>query len=631
MKLAEKIGAGNLSMLLECMGGDCPPLQFVREITLNEIQAIQQRSNDTSEPIDGIVVWQEDPRLLDEHGLSKLSCLGNGNGMTEEDIRKYLNGLGSSKRKQGKQDNFGVGVRISAAPRNPAGLVYLTWHEGVGSVARIIQDAYGNYGLAEQANGKAVIGTSKEDKPPEIDQHGTCVILMGTDDADDTTKPPPGAAKRNDLRWLLRYLNLRFYQFPMGVDVFVRIKKTRGDKTETQKHQARGQRYMLDRHSTPETRGVVEVSEGAGASIHWWILSPRKGGGSTYEQRGHTATLFQDELFEMRTGRAGITVLQSFGIVFGYANVVIYVEPHPNPQLKANTQRIGVRIDGKSLPWELYRNGFLADLPDPLLEMMRKVASEHEDRDHQKSVEEKLQEILAIEYGKFMKKRTAKRLTLAEDCDEGMADLPLKDPTTGGSGGGGEGQTKPISSLSIWGNAEDSGVRLVEQEGEKKSLPGFAWVKSSDGSRMPPHMDDRAACYIDSRDMIQANWDFRGYKKAIDRLVEKFKDHPNIPSAVDIRPVIEDRAKHWWRLALVQAVVMAKAMNGSQWTRQDKEVLTSQETLTLVVLEDYWLRFALGRDIGNSFGKYQQILEGKTRASEETSSDSEKSEEGVGE
>jgi protein-disulfide isomerase len=51
-------------------------------------------------------------------------------------------------------------------------------------------------------------------KPAEIGAHGTKVILVGRKTSDDTMVPPPDTASPS--RWISKYLNTRYFQFPFG-------------------------------------------------------------------------------------------------------------------------------------------------------------------------------------------------------------------------------------------------------------------------------------------------------------------------------------------------------------------------------------------------------------------------------
>src|SRR5687767_15083154 len=80
----------NTGFLLDRLGEDCHPLQFLRELTQNSIEAILRTPNQNGEAI-----WDVDWNSLelDETGTFKLSVTDNGDGMTGDEMVKYLNHL----------------------------------------------------------------------------------------------------------------------------------------------------------------------------------------------------------------------------------------------------------------------------------------------------------------------------------------------------------------------------------------------------------------------------------------------------------------------------------------------------------------------------------------------------------
>src|SRR5690349_11420214 len=117
----------NTGFLLDRLGEDCHPLQFLRELTQNSIESIGRTAEGK-----GDIVWDVDWKTLSDYGYYKLSITDNGDGMTGEEMVKYINKLSSSVSEQSFIGNYGVGAKISAATRNHAGLVYLSWKNGGG-------------------------------------------------------------------------------------------------------------------------------------------------------------------------------------------------------------------------------------------------------------------------------------------------------------------------------------------------------------------------------------------------------------------------------------------------------------------------------------------------------------------
>src|SRR5258708_20504016 len=112
-----------------------------------------------------------------------------------------------------------------------------------------------------------------------------------------------------------------------------------------------------------------------GAVGHWWVLKDEEAltqNSGFLASSGHIAALYQDELYEMMTGRAGVARLQSFGVIFGHNRVVIYVQPTNGPTtiLTSNTARTHLLINNEALPWADWAAEFREALPQAIKDLM---------------------------------------------------------------------------------------------------------------------------------------------------------------------------------------------------------------------------------------------------------------------
>src|SRR5680860_520471 len=117
-----------MGFLIDKLFDDCAPLQFVRELTKNCVESI----NRLPEPA-GEIRWDVDWKrfnLTNEREV-KLCVIDTGDGMSGPEMVQYINKLSASISRQSKTGNFGVGAKISAAPLNHEGLVYLSWTQGL--------------------------------------------------------------------------------------------------------------------------------------------------------------------------------------------------------------------------------------------------------------------------------------------------------------------------------------------------------------------------------------------------------------------------------------------------------------------------------------------------------------------
>src|SRR5688572_18868028 len=100
----------NTGFMLDRPGQDCSPLQSLRELTQNAIEAIQALPEPT-----GQIVWDVDWVTYDLTGIFKLSVTDTGVGMAGDEMVRYINQLSSSVHEQSLEGNFGVGAKIAAA------------------------------------------------------------------------------------------------------------------------------------------------------------------------------------------------------------------------------------------------------------------------------------------------------------------------------------------------------------------------------------------------------------------------------------------------------------------------------------------------------------------------------------
>ena len=77
----------------------------------------------------------------------------------------------------------------------------------------------------------------------------------------------------------------------------------------------------------------------------------------------------------MTVGRTSTAVLQSFGIVFGYQQVVLYLEPKPeHGELLTDTARTRLLINSLPLPWVEWAAEFPRKNPEEIVKHMEAVA-----------------------------------------------------------------------------------------------------------------------------------------------------------------------------------------------------------------------------------------------------------------
>jgi hypothetical protein len=584
--------------LLDRLGQDCSPLQFLRELTQNSIEAIQELPDAT-----GQIIWDVDWDWRDLTGVYKLSVTDTGVGMTGEEMERYINQLSSSAHQQTLEGNFGVGAKIAAATRNHAGMVYLSWQDGIGSMIHLWRDREtGQYGLKqiERPGGSFGHWARIEDavKPSAITIHGTKVVLLGNDEEQKTMLAPEGAASPS--RWVTRYLNTRYFRFPPGITVKAREgwENPRADTDRNVLRTLHGQKAYLDRHASAS--GTVELST---VRAHWWVLRKEEAlsqNSGWVASNGHMAALYQDELYEMVTARAGVARLQMFGVIFGYDRVVIYLEPRDDAgrRITSNTSRTALLVNSNPLPWADWATEFRQSIPEPIQDLMAEVSAGAASTDHRQAIRDRLKQIQ--ELFRFSKYRLSPQGSVRIDPDSlSVGGEPDEDPererTKRTRTGGGGGRAGNVYALFLMDGGEPA------DSVNPDNMPEVQWLSVAKGSRQPPFLEDRAATYLAEHNLLQINADFRGFTDMVDRWSRQYGDTPGVREAAG------DAVREWFEQALVEAVLGVLALKGSQWWTSDYiAAALSEEALTAAVMPRYHIDVAVKRSLGAKLGSLRE-------------------------
>jgi hypothetical protein len=575
----------NTGFIVDRLGRDCAPLQFLRELTQNSIEAIEAKPQVTGE-----VIWDFDEAHLALMGSYKLCCIDTGIGMTGEEMVRYINMLSSSTHDQSHHGNFGVGAKVAAATRNHVGLLYLSWKDGQGWMTHLWRNPEtGQYGLRrqEQEDGtwKEYWRVSDDVKPEQIKDHGTMVVLLGNDESEDTTKAPKGSAVPSV--WVQKYLNTRYYEFPEGITVRAR------DQRQDEKGflaKLTGQRAYLDEHA--ESSDVVPLT---GATARWWILKDEKSltsNSGRIASNGHMAALYHRELYEMVTGTAGIARLQQFGVIFGNNRVVIYVEPDDDPALSSNTARTQLLFDGEPLPWSEWATEFRDNMPDEIDALMAEVAAGLVGADHSKAWKERLKSIRdLIPLSRYRTEKDGPLRVAGSTLGGTPKEAGRVEPTSDSKPGGSGGRAGGLYALFTAKEGEPGQAVRISPD------PKVYWISVKNKTRSPDFLEDRAAKYLANQNVLQINADFRVFTDMIDRWAERYGDTPAV------RPAAEEAVKEWYEQALVETVLGAQALQGSpQWSLSDVAKLWDEEALTAAVMQRYHTDMAVKRTLGMRLG-----------------------------
>ena len=586
------MSVGQMAFLVDRLYQDCSPLQFLRELTKNAIEGIV-RLNGT----EGEIRWDVDWNRFDltNGTVSKLCVIDTGCGMSGPEMVEYINKLSSSINQQSKTGNFGVGAKISTAPANPEGILYLSWIGGKGSMIHLYRDATNNiYGLRRFPNGEFWQSVSNDIKPEPIKDHGTMVVLLGEDEAQDTVRAP--ARAKMPRKWVLRYLNERFYRFPEKINVKAREgwDLPRGDKHNFLRTVG-GMADWLS--SSSQTRGSVRLAQSK-STAHWWIIrSDVDLNSGHYPPSGHVAALYQDELYQMVSGPAGYARLQSFGVIFGCERVVIYLEPdnEKSQEVTSNTARTHLLINNEPLSWAEYAAEFRENMPEELDAFQNEIGQKAQHSDHRLAIRERLRAIKELfRFGRYRPAKTGK-FSVGEVTDNsgGTSDEDsTKREGKSGRGGGAGGKRGDIYAL------------FTEEGGQPADLvdspiePLVSWITAEDGSRSAGDLEDRAARYLPESNQLLVNADFRAFTDMVERWVSKYEVSGSQAT------VIRDTVREWFEQQLIETILSAWALRHTgRWSMVELPELWSESALTAAVLPRYHIDVNIKRSLGQRLGK----------------------------
>ncbi|MGI6872416.1 ATP-binding protein [Amycolatopsis sp. 3B14] len=592
------MSVANTGFMVDRLGQDCAPLQFLRELTQNSIEAILATPSRA-----GDIIWDVDWTHYDLTGVYKLCVVDTGVGMSGEDMVRYINALSSSVHEQSHDGNFGVGAKIAAATRNHEGLIYLSWKSGArGAMIHLWRDpATQNYGLRQLPTGRSFQHwASIEDsaRPTEVEAHGTKVTLLGNSAEANTMAAPAGS--QSPSRWIGRYLNTRYFRFPAGITVRAREgwENPRTDHDRNLLRRITGQEQYLTQHA--DKHGTVDLD---GATVRWWILKEEPAltqNSGFVASSGHVAALYRDELYEMTQGRAAVARLQNFGIIFGYRQVVLYIEPHTSDSrwITSNTARTQLLLNSEPLPWAEWSAEFRSKLPSDIREHMENITAGANVTDHRKAIKDRLREIRDLfKFSRYKSAGSGEKNAVFDDLTTG-GDRGTRGETKRGGGGrpgGSGGRAGNIYSLFL----SDAGDPADEIGGSDD--PTVQWVTVADGTRDVGFLEDRAAKYLSDQNLLQINGDFRGFTDMIDRWCEMYE---HVPGA---RPEIVEVCREWFEQALTETILGIKSLIGSrEWTTDDIATCWREEALTAAVMQRYHIDVAVKRALGSKLGSLRE-------------------------
>jgi hypothetical protein len=443
-----------------------------------------------------------------------------------------------------------------------------------------------------------VVPLSDKAKPEQINQHGTKVTLLGKGPNHDTMAAPEGAPTAS--RWVSRNLGSRYFRFPEGMTVRAREGWTqpREDTERNLLRRVMGMEEFLNRYS--DSSGTVSLDT---CDVWWWVLDDSDARRSySLPNSGHFAALFQEELYELTTGRAGTARLQQFGVIFGTDRVVLYLEPRNGAaqRLVANTARTQLLLDGGQLPYAEWAIEFRAAMPQEIRDHMDAVIAGARDANHQPAIRERLK-TYALLY------RLSRRRLRADGPDQASGRL---DPSNSRSRNEPRSDRDTSKKKSDRDPTGDMLASMLAADGENAEptaemepvFPETVWVSEAGDppSRAEGELDDRAARYLREDNLIKINGDFRVFVDMIHHWCSEY----GLPQDNE---VVISIVREWFEQALIETVIGAQQLQGDRrWSSDDMEKVLSEEALTAAVMQRYHVANAIKRSLGAKLGTLRE-------------------------
>jgi hypothetical protein len=619
MSTTLKMSVDKMGFLLDRFSQDCGPLQYVRELTQNSIEAIRRAGRDY-----GVIEWGYDQAEFDKNGIKKLCITDNGCGMGPEEMLRYLNNLSASGSRQAINANYGIGAKISAYAKNQCGVTYLSFRGNEGNMVQVWKDpSSDDYGLKLiQGQHVAALPIDTIGRFSDIAKFGagTHVVLHGMTELEDTFSSSKELVGRGPGQWVRRYLNTRYFRLPTNIQISC---KTAGGSDEQSRY-VTGQEPMLDGISLEH--GVAKLT---GATAYWWIVPSKNSelprpvvlGTSPkpitamstlspgYDTTCHLAAIFQDELHDTIRGNPARLLMQQFGVLVGYEQVIIYVEP-TDSGVAPNMARTVLTINKEPLPWADWADEFKAKMPKALRDFVEKSQPTKHDG---KSEDERIKTVMDLfKVPKF-------KLDTAGQQGISAPDRPGKSAGKGGSirpGAGVAGKRVGRVSESAYTEMLDpNGSRgsevLIHQElpevvlvsadaPQVASVFGTA-IATQTAPRPEDMMPDKAGWFTDPN-TINVNLDFGGLRMLVERFVKEYTE------GEAVRGIVAAVVISWWNQTLKETVHGIRSLAHSRvWTKEETQIAMRGESgaaiLTAAVMPRYLVHQAIKREITGKLGK----------------------------
>lgn len=652
----------NADFVADKLEAELLPHQEIREAFHNELEAVIRRAAEKladDEPYKPWIRIGVDWRSIDAQvgaGIDpvwRLSVLGNGDGMTRDELQRYaktlaVTGANNNQRKGGNQ---GMGLKISGPTRHPAGVSIRTLRDGEATMCKLGRDPRKGYDfLPFEPNGERTLDISAGiDKlfPGEIVEagSGTVVTFYGTEGTEHTLLGKPS-------NWIEKYLNTRYGVLDTNIDIKVDVpvgqdrnqvvqgstanqdmisgRRDNRDDTDTMYFKPSAvvgtcavwddaadyyrdkAKLDYDTHSHVECAGDPDAGVPP-AKVHYWCFAAESRGRDVTSRTagpGRIAVIYQGELHDWREGVGANSLFARFGIVFGKSRISLIIEPIGGyDEVDSDFARAHVML-AKSKVQVMEHDDALqtwsAQFKDAMPEAIKAVISDarQESLGDQNVTSEVMKRI-----AEMLKRLRPQRY---RSRSGGGSRASGQIPGAGRGRAQGSGTTSSSTRGPATGSGSDPLLGLLDTEGEEAveagnpPLPIHAewkpesWINSQ--SVAGGHdVTDRAAALIgesaSKADLLALNSEFRGFTRFVDELDKEL----NPAGDPDISRLILDKCQEYTMQKMIEAVLGVRQLeNGNQWMANEITDALDPTALTTAFMADrYYTWQTVKRVVGS--------------------------------
>lgn len=627
----------NADFIADKLASELLPNQEFREVCKNAEEAILRRISTESQE-EGRIVFDVDWPLLSGTGKWFLACSDNGDGMTRNELERYMTTLAvqGANRNQSLSGNQGMGLKIAGPTRHKNGVLIRSLKSGERTMVQIGWNGH-EYGLIPLGpDGELIVNVGDEMFPDFIVAHGagTVVTFLGTPDNENTFSPP-----NRPRGWLFKYLHQRFFRMTdAGIDLVVRVPsgdeddwpRSSAEASDRQSGRSEGKSFNLSkvRGTAPVWddaaerqgdgfHGVVELPGDPGndippAQMFWWVMpiGPGTDVSTRTSSGGSVAVLYQNELHDWRIGGQANPYFARLGVLFGKPRIGFVLEPLGGT-ITSDFARAHVLAGGKPVfesdAWLSWSDQFREQMPAAITEMMieEQARLQQEDPDRARRIRDRLKDVMAL--------LRPRRFRAANEAPIRALGPTLPGPETGA----GEWIERSIGPGVRPKRAQARGIGAVLTQVDPDGAQAnevFAmlsleprWVNENEAEGFPIVSDgggglrDRAAALAGedgaTATILLLNRDFRGYQT----IIAAINDWANEDGDDTKAARIEAAAQEWVEQKMVEAVNGLRQLeNGSTWLPSHFDDALSPVALTAAFMADrYHTLREVRRAVGN--------------------------------